>query len=284
LQEGFAEIKKYQTMKEYKVLYLKQRETPDNPDEGYRKLYPKEDGWFMLDSEGNEIKIEGLLIIDLDDEILPQKEFLQFMWPFRAREDGDRIVVELEGLDGDGEGGLWLVHGNELHDPAFATEEDLQAHLDDEEPHGIILDWIHEQNTDTCLAQGTEDEICAEELRAMADQIIIGGPLKTASHTVNVDREHDTYIADCTDNHVKFVVPPAETHKGIKYTFRHGCGTYAMTVERSVEDIIEVNCEEWEGLTTDEPGTWYTIQSDGERWYLIADSWVDESHDISQEA
>jgi hypothetical protein len=33
--------------------------TPDNPESGYRRLYPKSDGWYMLDSTGDEIKVNS---------------------------------------------------------------------------------------------------------------------------------------------------------------------------------------------------------------------------------
>lgn len=267
-------------MKEYKVLYFREIDTPPNPDINYRKLYPKADGWYMLDSEGNEIKIEGLFIIDMDDTILPQKEFLQFMWPFRARVDGNRIVVDLDDADVDADGGLFLEHGNELHNPPFATEQELQGHYNDLEPHGIVLVNIHAQNTDQYLDFDGTNEVSAAEIRASLDRTALGGVVRTSANEYEVIRGYSSYIGNCLANHVKFVLPDVSAMSGSQFTFRHGGGAYAITIERSVSDLINVDGSDWEGITSDVSGFWVTLQSDGTKWYVVADSGIGIANEI----
>ena len=263
-------------MKEYKIIYLKETTTPDNPDLGYRKLYPKDDGWYMLDSDGNEIRIEGLVILDSDGFELPQKSKLKFAYPFTTYEDGDEIVVSLFDEDADVS---MFEHGNEAHTEAFATQEALQGHLDDAEPHGIDISQVHLQNTDTMLDEGGANEVSAAAIRAAVNATSVSVLLVTTEHETNVG-DYNSYIADATSNHVKFVLPDAATYEGAEYTFRHISGTFAMNVERSGLDLVILDGFSWEGVTTDEPGTWFTLQSDGTSWYVTRDSGLTIANEI----
>ena len=255
-------------MKEYKVFYLAEVEKPDNPDATYKKFYPKADGFYTLDSAGNELKIEGIKVVDENDNVLPQKSFLKFGWPFTVSEDGDNISITL--FDEDSDSSFLFDHGNEHHTTPFATEVDLQEHLDDEAPHGIVLGNIHEQNTDEYLDFGGDNQVSAGELKTL---------LSTESFTISTFTAAEqnvgstgVHLADTTSNHVKFVLPLAASNTNKEFTFRHVKGTNAMNVERSEMDIIMFNDLEWEGITTDVKGTWFTLKSDGTAWHVVRDS------------
>ena len=263
-------------MKEYKILYLAEVATPDNPDALYRKLYPKDDGWYTLDSDGNELKIEGIKIVDENDTVFPQKALLKFGFPFTVREEGDKITITL--FDEDSDTSWMFTHGNEFHDPAFAAASDLQDHLDDTEPHGIILENLHEPNTDQYLDFGGDNEVSVEEIKAL----LTGTVFKIATITANETNvgAFGVYLADTTSNHVKLVLPLAATSENFEFTFRHVKGTNAMNVERSEMDVIMWNDQAWEGITTDVKGTWFTLKCDGVLWHVTIDSGLTEANEI----
>ena len=267
-------------MKEYKIFYIKEVETPDVPDVTYRKLYPKADGWYTLDSDGNELKIEGIKIVDEFDNVFPQKAYLKFGWPFTVTEDGDKIKITL--FDEDADGTFLFTHGNEYHDPAFATAEDLLAHLEDPNPHGINIDDIHEQNTDQYLDLGGDNQVSAEEIKNLLLTAQTGKSGRFTQAEVLVTRAYTTYLAAALTNHVKFVLPSIAENVGKTFTFRliEQAEGYAMNVERSEMDVVVFNDLEWEGVTTDVKGTWFTIQNDGEKWYIITDSGLTVANEI----
>jgi len=97
--------------------------------------------------------------------------------------------------------------------------------------------------------------------------------VKSSEPEVLVNNESYTYLADCTSNHVKFVLPDPSTCIGQTFKFRHIKGdSFTMTVERTVGNIVvdEVNSTliSSEGLV----GFWFTLESDGTDFYLISDS------------
>ena len=259
-------------MKEYKILYLKETATPSNPDAGYRKLYPKSDGWYILDSAGNEIKVEGLVVRDHTGTLLTQRSEIEILAPLTAIDDDGKIKI------GVGAGDLQFAHNNDFHTENYATEAALQTHLDDPQPHGIVLANIHEQNTDTVLDQGGANEVTAAELKALADTVAASGLLKTSDAEHTVDGSYSDYIGDGAANHVFFVLPEA-TSLQTKITFRHGGGGFTVNVERSGTDLIDFNGNDWEGVTLDS-GQWFSVISDGTKWYIITDSGLTAANEI----
>ena len=237
-------------MKQYKIFYLKQlEEAPDPPDEGYRKLYAKDDGWYGLDHEGNEVLLRGHTILDGDENPVEQRALLQFAHPFSVFVDGDKIVVTLDfGEDAD----TMFMHGNEFHTEEYITMDDLIAHAEETEGvHGL-------------------DEIWAAILALQGIGMGERGAIKTSEAEVSVNPVYKSYIADTTSNHVEFVLPLASGGM-IDFVFRRSGGSYAMTVLRSGMDVIEVDGAEWDGIEIDEPG-WVALHSDGERWHVTMDS------------
>lgn len=299
-------------MKEYKVSEIAIVATPSPPAPGYLKFYPKTDGFYMLNSAGVETKlggvtVEGHNIQDSENTNLPKQAILKFGSGFSVANESGKTVVTLA----TGEGG-WPEHDNALHTEDYATNAAFQAHLGADNPHSITKTTVglgavpnlntteavnkaHDQNKDTKLAEGTADEITAAFLRLMADAFDENGLLKPDSIPYQsqtrrigvfddsenqVESSFEDYLADCTGNHVKFVLPLASQSKHISYRFRHIGGTYAMNVERTGDDKVYHNLSEWLGVTTDTPGTWFVLKSDGHDWIIVTDSGLDSANEI----
>ena len=256
-------------MKEYKIAYYKEVDTPATPDATYRKLYPKADGWYMLGSDGVEKRITSLTVLDgLDVEFESDK--LKFGNSFTVTEVGDTLEID---LDYDGEAGV-LVHGNESHTEEYITEDDLVDY------NAINVDpYLHTQNTDTKLDEGGANEVTAAQIRALVDANFNIAPrslLRTSDAEVNASSSVEYYIADCELNNVDFILPEGSTVEDIPFTFRHACGLYAMTVYRSELDEIVYGCDNFEGLTTDTEGSWFELVFSGGYWHVTKDNGVIE--------
>lgn len=229
----------------------------------------------------------AMLILDPDGNTMPSREKLKFGYGFAVTDESDGeeeyTLVEFDW----GEDGEFPVHGNELHDPDFATEEDFQAHLDDPEPHGIDLalleEQMHTQNTDTILDEGGEHEVSAEEIRALIDLAAqeLGRELVVYSGTeYELQPEDRGVMADTSSNNVD-VVLPAGTN-GLTYTFRHVAGANAMTVTRFGDDIIRFNEEEWTGITTDVLGTWFELTYQDSIWWVTKECGLDTDNEAEE--
>lgn len=256
-------------MKEYKIAYYKEVDTPATPDATYRKLYPKSDGWYMLGSDGVEKRITSLTVLDgLDVEFDSDK--VKFGSSFTVTEVGDTLEID---LDYDGEAGV-LVHGNESHTEEYITEDDLDTY------NATNVDpYLHTQNTDTKLDEGGANEVTAAQIRALVDANFNIAPrslLRTSDAEVNASSSVEYYIADCELNNVDFILPEGSTVEDIPFTFRHACGNYAMTVYRSELDEIVYGCDNFEGLTTDTEGSWFELVFSGGYWHVTKDNGVIE--------
>lgn len=253
-------------MKEEKVLYLGIVTKPADPDSGYMKLYPKSDGWYSLDSDGNEVKLEGVVIIDEDGQELTQKNKVEFAPPFTSEVSGDKIVVSLDSLG--------FTHDNDFHDPEFATKANFDAHEDEESvAHGLdvsdINTKIHEQNTDTTLDQGGANEVTAEDIRQIIDSSVVAKLTAVAHGETIVTRDYKTYIADTASGNATFVLPSADDFDGEMFFFRKAHDNNGMTVARSGDDDIIIDDEAATLVTFEDKGDWVGLQSDGADWHLV---------------
>ena len=270
-------------MKGYKILYFAVVETPAPPDAGYYKLYPKADGWFALDSDGNEVPLGAHIILDGIGGILPQRAKLQFSdhflvtdgGPEDADTEGDDVTYVSMNLGGDSE---WPLHGNEGHTSDFLTLDDLIDYFEN-----LDFDWMHEQDTDLYLDRFGDNEVSAAALRALLDanmSVAPRIPVRTTQPEYSVSPLEQALVGNAENNHVKFILP--QNAEGLMYTFRHGGGTYAVNIERSGMDMINVDGVLWEGITLTEPGSWVMIiyNEDDAMWYVTADSGLNADNDI----
>ena len=256
-------------MKEYKVIYFKEVETPLTPDTDYRKFYPKTDGWYMMGDDGVEHKVTSLKVFDsIDTEFESDK--LKFGNSFSVTEVGDTLEID---LDYDGEAGV-LVHGNESHTEEYITEADLADY------NATNVDpYLHTQNTDSKLDEGGANEVTAAQLRALVDANFNITPrtlVRTSDEETNATASTEYFIADCELNNVDFILPEGITVEDIPFTFRHACGLYAMTVYRSELDEIVYGCDNFEGLTTDTEGSWFELVFSGGYWHVTKDNGIIE--------
>lgn len=100
---------------------------------------------------------------------------------------------------------------------------------------------------------------------------------------VNVNREYENYLARPINDSMSFVLPPAEEAEGLPFTFRlfeQSVHEYAMTVERSENNVIMVDGEEWHGITSHDLGFWFTLIAKDGVYYLIKDSGIIEANKI----
>lgn len=220
-------------------------------------MYPLEDGWYSLDEDGNEVRLENFVIVNQNNTPYEQKPLLHFKHPLTVAIEEERMVVgfgaEEEDEDEDGENGYAFMHDNEFHTEDYITDSDLTEHANTTSgTHGIDDIW------DAVGAlQGTG--------------IGIRSVLKTSDAETSVVASIKAYIGDTTGNHTEFILPSASTSKGLDFLFRRSGGSYALVVHRTGEDVIDVDGNEWTGIEMDSDG-WVAVHSDGEKWYLTKDS------------
>ncbi len=125
-------------MKEYKVFYLANvDEHPAAPDEGYVKLYCYEGDWYTKNSDDEIRLLSNVRVLDSDGNPFSNSD-IQFEGAFNITEEGGVTIIS---LDYDGEDGI-PEHGNEAHNPDFATLQQLIDHMeDDDDPHGYVSTW-----------------------------------------------------------------------------------------------------------------------------------------------
>lgn len=258
-------------MKEEKVLYLGVITKPGNPDSGYMKLYPKADGWYSLDPDGNEIRLEGVIIIDEAGQELTQKNRLEFAAPFKSEVSGNKILVSLDALG--------FSHDNTFHVPDFATEANFIAHEDDETVvHGLnvpdINTKIHAQNTDTALDQGGDNEISAAELKGVADLTEI--TIDDASNKDMVASERIILSRSSVEENVNYFLPNASAMPNKDIVIRKDkWDNYALVVQTGGGEDLYYNgaaLGAGGGVTTDNIGAWIRVKSNGTSWFVIMDS------------
>ena len=100
------------------------------------------------------------------------------------------------------------------------------------------------------------------------------GLIKTTVTEFNVNLDNDTYLADTTSNHVKFVLPNPTNCENKVFQFRHIKGTNTMTIERSVGDIYWNDSACSLISSEGDKGFWFTIKSDGTDFHIISDSGI----------
>jgi hypothetical protein len=141
----------------FKELYsgvVEVNNNPDTPGTDHVTIYAHTDGRVLMKDSNNVVKqINRFIVLDNTGAEQAEKIKLQFGTNFALSVDGDKLVVNLIA-----DSGGYPVHGNELHDPDFASA--------DHDHDGNI----HEQNTDTKLGEGTEYEVSVEDLRDLLDR------------------------------------------------------------------------------------------------------------------
>lgn len=239
-------------MEAARIIKLAEVLSADNPPSGYRSLYPKADGWYMRDSLGVEHKISSVVINGNSTDA--------FSFGVGFAVDIVEGVAHIS-IDNGPEG--IPIHGNDAHSEAYITAVDLDFALDNA--------GLHEQGTDDRLDKGGPNEVTAEQLKQLINinqQSLSRNLVEISVPETTVDAQNEIYLADCTDNNVEFILDP---QPNIKYTFRHVCGTYAMTVWRGSTESIKFNCEQWDGITCDQP-MWFTLMFSNGNWHVVSDS------------
>jgi len=253
-------------MKKYEILYLRNVDAPATPEADYHKLYPKADGWYWMGTDGVEHRLSSIIVVDGGSIEYPGTDKIQFGSSFTVTEVGDTLQVD---LDFEGELGA-IVHGNETHTEEYITEGDLITYLD-----ANVDDFLHVQNTDQRLDSGGPNEVTAAQLKTLVDanfNVTPRGLIHTSEEETNAGVENKYFLADCEINNVNFILPEGAEVEGVPFMFRHTCGLYALTVYRSEMDEILYNCDLFEGITTDELGTWFELVYYGGYWHVTMDN------------
>ena len=135
-------------MKEKKIFHVAHVTESPSADAGFSRLYPKADGWYTQDSAGNEVRIEGIVVLDNAGTALDQKPKIQFLSPLTTAVDGDKIVisVDTEGHSWEDAGttpdGIKPVLDKDVHvSKLFALEIDLGSVGDLETYLGTLESW-----------------------------------------------------------------------------------------------------------------------------------------------
>lgn len=97
-----------------------------------------------------------------------------------------------------------------------------------------------------------------------------------------VTPEYKVYVAKPVDNNVSFVLPAPQIVNNLSFTFKliNDDTGFAMTIERSGDSVINVNGEEWLGITSDQLGFWVTITAIGDTYYVIQSSDITVDNNI----
>lgn len=109
------------------------------------------------------------------------------------------------------------------------------------------------------------------------------GVLKTSNVSVNVIPTIHTYLAETNNyNNVTFLLPNPETVRGILFNFRllSQSAGFAMSIERTGMTHINVNGEEWIGITSDVLGFWVSMISVGSEYCIVGDNGISEVNRI----
>ena len=143
-------------MKEKKIFHVAHVTESPAADTGFSRLYPKADGWYTQDSDGNEVRIEGIVVLDNAGTALDQKPNIQFLSPLTTAVDGDKIKVgvDTEGYsweDASPDGIKPVGDANVRVSKLFALEIDLGS-VGDLETHLATLESLWEaHSTDATL-------------------------------------------------------------------------------------------------------------------------------------
>ena len=97
-----------------------------------------------------------------------------------------------------------------------------------------------------------------------------GDILNISSSTLNILNHITSYLADTSSNHVDLILPSAALCINITFTFNMVKGTNALTIYRSGSDKISFNDEDYNEVMVDTIGDWFSIKSDGDKFYVIS--------------
>ena len=109
------------------------------------------------------------------------------------------------------------------------------------------------------------------------------GIVRTTEAEYLVSGPYMFYMANASSNNVTFVLPSASLTPNLPFIFKLSGqeSGYAMTVERSGDDVINVNGADWLGITTDVNGFWFMLVSDGSKYNLIQDAGIAAGNNMS---
>ena len=109
------------------------------------------------------------------------------------------------------------------------------------------------------------------------------GIVRTTEAEYIVSGPYMFYMANASSNNVTFVLPSASLTPNLPFIFKLSGqeSGYAMTVERSGDDVINVNGADWLGITTDVNGFWFMLVSDGSKYNLIQDAGIAAGNNMS---
>ena len=98
--------------------------------------------------------------------------------------------------------------------------------------------------------------------------------VKVVSSDIAILKKHANFIVHAVSNNIDLTLPSASETKDLTYTFRlaEQASGYAMTVHRSGDDVIKVNGEDQNLITSDVLGFHFSIVSDGENYHLMTRS------------
>ncbi len=109
------------------------------------------------------------------------------------------------------------------------------------------------------------------------------GITRTTENEYLVVSSYMFYMANASSNNVTFVLPSAALVPNLPFIFKMSGqdSGYAMSVERSGDDVINVNGADWLGITTAVNGFWFMLVSDGSKYNLMQDSGIAAGNNMS---
>jgi hypothetical protein len=106
--------------------------------------------------------------------------------------------------------------------------------------------------------------------------------LKIISENEIVNIGIESYLIEAHSDNVNLILPNIDKVQKAPFTFRfiNNSDGFGMTVETSDLSKIVWNDEEWDGITTDVIGTWFTIIAKDNKFYIISDSGLTSSNSL----
>ncbi len=117
------------------------------------------------------------------------------------------------------------------------------------------------------------DKIIRQSVKLVSDEII------------NIEGKIGTYLIDTRLHMVDLILPSASKLNNLSFTFKfvhQGIDQYPFKLERSGEDVIIVDGEEWTGISCDRLGSYFTLAVTNNIYYLTSYSSIEDLHNVVQ--
>ena len=252
-------------MKEKKIFHVAHVTESPSADAGFSRLYPKADGWYTKDSAGNEVRIEGIVVLDNAGTALDQKRKIQFLSPLTTAVDGDKIKVgvDTEGHSWEDAGttpaGIKPVLDKDVHvSKITALEMDIGS-ITDLETHLGTLESLWEENGATGISPKDDKKPIMTSFEAISgtvDFLTVSDELKVTAHSGHTGIKPAGFNADGE------LVPwdseeeeeeDGDAHQGRRVQILQG-GNTPHTVVLTYPNILVANPDVNTVITLPDPG------------------------------